>query len=138
VFFPFQAAEELPAVVPAAEVPQASAPASAAVAAAPKPSGGGGKPAGRVGKHIGAPVAKSRVQVNRRKGTLQRALAYVQQQLPKSWMHRWRFHLLRHLCSNLGFVPKNMMVRRISLVAKEHRQQPEKEDVGAVRAQFMG
>lgn len=83
-----QASEELPAAATAAEVPATPAPALAAAAAVPKPSSGGGKPSGRMGKHIGAPVAKSRVQVNRRKGTLQRVLAYAQQQLPKSLMHR--------------------------------------------------
>ncbi len=56
--------------------------------AAVKPSGGGGKSAGRVGKHIGAPVAKSRLLVSRKKGALQRAWAFINQQLPKSLAYK--------------------------------------------------
>lgn len=89
-------AEEAAAVsAAAAEAPADAAAmvaAPAAAAAAPKASApraqAGGKPAGRVGKHIGAPVAKSRLLVNRRKSTWERALAYIQQQLPKSQVLR--------------------------------------------------
>ncbi|BDA49187.1 probable proton pump-interactor BIP131 at N-terminal half [Coccomyxa sp. Obi] len=81
--------EEPLAAVTAVEVAPVSVTApSAAVAATKSSGGGGGKPAGRVGKHIGAPVAKSRLLVNRKKGALQRAWAFINQHLPKSLVYK--------------------------------------------------